>query len=646
MGSGFSRIDCEPLWQSTLFLALAALLTLALRDNRAQVRYWIWLAASVKFLVPFAALVALGNQLSWRTPLADSPMTVLIDVMSQPFSLTAPGAVETARAAAASSNIAAALPIVLLAIWIAGCALMVLIWFGRWRRVVTVIREATILEDGRVPEILRRLEAGSLTLAISDTCLEPGVFGILRAVLLWPRSIGGRLSDEQIEAILVHELAHLRRRDNLTAALHMVVQSLFWFHPLVWWVGARLVAEREQACDEEVIRQGSEPRVYAESILKTCEFYVAFRPPLVCVSGASGSDLKKRIERIMNSDAGFALSAWRKLLVATMGLAAIAGPIGAGVLSAGQGPRVGSGVGSGQGSGLGSGPGPAFEVASVKRNKAGGNGPSGTRVLPSGQFVATNAQLPQLIANAYGMPLQPLLPSQIVGAPDWMSTEHFDILAKAEGPIPPGPASPVPLMLRALLAERFQLVVHNEIRELPIYALVPARSDRRTGPQLTPATIDCSAGRGRGVPPPPPPAPLPGERPPCGIRFLVGNLSAGAITMAQFTNALSRIPAVNRIVQDRTGLAGAFDVDLKWTPDQLPQNLPAGIPNQLPVDPNGPSIFTAVQEQLGLKLESSTGSVDVLVIDRVERLSDEDEFEAPMVMPPPPPPPPPSRGTR
>ena len=193
-----------------------------------------------------------------------------------------------------------------------------------------VIREATILEDGRVPEILRRLEARPLTLALSDTCLEPGVFGILRAVLLWPRSIGGRLSDEQIEAILVHELAHLRRRDNLTAALHMVVQSLFWFHPLVWWVGARLVAEREQACDEEVIRQGSEPRVYAESILKTCEFYVAFRPPLVCVSGVSGSDLKKRIERIMNSDAGFALSAWRKLLVATVGLAAIAGPIGAG----------------------------------------------------------------------------------------------------------------------------------------------------------------------------------------------------------------------------------------------------------------------------------------------------------------------------
>ena len=114
-------------------------------------------------------------------------------------------------------------------------------------------------------------------------------------MLLWPRSIGARLSDEQVEAILAHELAHVRRRDNLTAAIHMVVQSVFWFHPLVWWLGARLVDERERACDEDVIRLGSEPQVYAEGILKTCEFYV--ESPLACVSGVTGSDLKKRIER-------------------------------------------------------------------------------------------------------------------------------------------------------------------------------------------------------------------------------------------------------------------------------------------------------------------------------------------------------------
>ena len=125
---------------------------------------------------------------------------------------------------------------------------------------------------------------------------------------MWPRRIAERLGDEQVEAILAHELSHVRRRDNLAAALHMIVQALFWFHPLVWWVGARLVDERERACDEEVIRLGSEPQVYAESILKTCELYVESR--LVCVAGVTGSDLKQRIEAIMSDDARRALSGW------------------------------------------------------------------------------------------------------------------------------------------------------------------------------------------------------------------------------------------------------------------------------------------------------------------------------------------------
>ena len=184
-------------------------------------------------------------------------------------------------------------------------------WLARWRRVAAAVRNATIVESGRELEILRRLDAG-LPLLASDISLEPGVFGILRPVLLWPRSISERLSDEQIEAIFVHELAHIRRRDNLAAALHMVVQAIFWFHPLVWWVGARLIDERERACDEEVIRQGSEPQVYAESILKTCEFSI--ESPVACVSGVTGSDLKKRIEQIMRREAGTALNTWKKCL--------------------------------------------------------------------------------------------------------------------------------------------------------------------------------------------------------------------------------------------------------------------------------------------------------------------------------------------
>ena len=618
------------LWQSTIFAAIVALLAVALRHNRAQVRHWLWLAASVKFLFPFAALVALGNRLSWSSaaPTAASEMMVVLDAVIQPFSPPAVSAIAAAPPVVESSDRFAALPVLVYALWAAGCALMLLIWWGRWRRVAAAVRDAAVVDCGREWEILRRLDHGGLPLVSSDSPLEPGVFGILRPVLLWPRSISDRLSDAQIEAVLAHELAHLRRRDNLTAALHMVAQSLFWFHPLVWWVGARLVDERERACDEEVIRRGSEPHVYAETILKICRAYVAFRPPLVCVSGMTGSDLKKRIEQIMRPDAGFALTVWRKMLIIAAGLAAITGPIAAGVV---QAPRLGA-----QTPAVAAGDTPTFEVASIKRNKSGANGPSGTRALPSGQFVATNVMLRQLIANAYGMPLQPLLPSQIIGAPDWVTSEHFDILAKAEGSLPTGPASPLPLMIRALLAERFKLEVHTEQRDLPIYALVPARSDRRAGPQLAPSEIDCAAPRGRGTPPPPPPGPLPGERPRCGIRFLIGNLSAGGVTMAQLANALSRL--VGRVVVDKTALGGGFDLDLQWTPERMPQAPSAAIPFQPPVDPNGPSIYTALQEQLGLKLDAQTGPVDVLVIDSVDRLTDDDEFDAPPAIPPPPPP--------
>ncbi|HEY3043697.1 MAG TPA: M56 and DUF3738 domain-containing protein [Vicinamibacterales bacterium] len=612
------------LWQSTLFLAIVALLAVALRKNRAHVRYWLWLSASAKFLIPFAALVTLGNQFGWRSsePIVRPILPLVVGAVSQPFSSLAPG-VATAASAATPVPGMLTLPVVLLAIWCMGCGALLMMWFARWRRVAATVREASIVESGRELEVLRRIGGGRLRLLASDASLEPGVFGILRPVLLWPRSIGERLSDEQIVAILAHELAHVRRRDNLAAAMHMLVQAVFWFHPLVWWVGARLIDERERACDEEVIRQGSQPQVYAESILKTCEFYI--ESPLACLSGVTGSDLKKRIEQIMRNDVGFALNAWRKLVLAIVGVVAIGGPVLVGVLNA---PRLGA-----QSAAAGAGD-PAFEVASIKVNKSGNAG-GGSRFEPGGRFTATNITLRTLIGNAYGAPLQPLLNSQLVGGPDWIDSEHFDIVAKAEGNVPPGPDSRLPLMVRALLAERFKLAVHNETRELPIYALVMARSDRRIGERIKPSAIDCrTRGRGNPLPAPPPP----GERPSCGIRFLIGNMAGGGVTMAQFASALSRF--VGRPVVEKTELSGGFDIDLKWTPDRLPSPPPAGAPFQPPIDPDGPSIFTAVQEQLGLKLDPQNGPIDVLVIDRVERLNAEDEFVSPPPPPLPPPPPP------
>jgi uncharacterized protein (TIGR03435 family) len=265
---------------------------------------------------------------------------------------------------------------------------------------------------------------------------------------------------------------------------------------------------------------------------------------------------------------------------------------------------------------------PAFEVASIKPNTSGDG-----RVMMQnqpGRFVATNITLRLLIRNAYQ-----LQDFQITGGPAWMGSDHFDINAKVPDefrdlpPMRPGSEpGPLQLMIRALLADRFKLAVHAENKESPIYALVLARSDGKLGPQIKKSETDCAAmfaaarGRGRGAMPPPPGPPQPGESIPCGMRIGPGTLAMGGSPLSQFAQALGMF--AGRIVLDRTNLAGNYDITMTWTPDQMPPR-PPGAPDLPPVDPNGPSIFTAVQEQLGLKLDSQRGPVEVLVIDRAEK---------------------------
>ena len=277
----------------------------------------------------------------------------------------------------------------------------------------------------------------------------------------------------------------------------------------------------------------------------------------------------------------------------------------------------------------------AFDVVSIKRNAGG---PGMTMRMAPGNMSAFNVPVRQLIRQAYG-----LQDFQIVGGPDWMSADRFDVEGKFDPTPVAGLAGPprIQAMLKTMLADRFKLAAHTESREMPILALVLARSDKRLGPQLKPSSVDCAAlqkqfagarqgggppdGRGgppldgRGGPPPPGTPFSLGERPQCGGRGGFGQMIAGGIPMAQFVTQLSQL--TSRIVVDRTGLTGGYDIDLKWspTPDQLPQGPPPPGVEPPVIDPNGPSLFTALEEQLGLKLEAQRGPVDVLVIDRIEQ---------------------------
>jgi uncharacterized protein (TIGR03435 family) len=161
-----------------------------------------------------------------------------------------------------------------------------------------------------------------------------------------------------------------------------------------------------------------------------------------------------------------------------------------------------------------------------------------------------------------------------------------------------------------------------EAREMPMYALVMARADKKPGPKLTPAQVDCqalmAAARKSGSPSPLPP---PGEAPKCGMMMGPGRLAGGSMLLSQLASSLS--VRVGRVVVDRTGLTGNYDFLVEFMPDQMPQvppgALPAGIPPPPPIDPNAPSLQTALEEQLGLKLDSTRGPVDVLVVDSVQQ---------------------------
>jgi uncharacterized protein (TIGR03435 family) len=245
-----------------------------------------------------------------------------------------------------------------------------------------------------------------------------------------------------------------------------------------------------------------------------------------------------------------------------------------------------------------------FEAASVKPNKS--DTPAGPGSNMAGlNLTATNVPLLTIIRQTYQVQ-----GFQIVGGPIWISTERFDIVARAGPPAPPARGA-FGAMMQSLLAERFKLSIHRETRTLPVYALVMSRGDGKPGPQLHQPAADCYATVRANIDAktPPPAGFFCG-----GMRPGPGELSGRMASMKQLAEFLS--PQVGRIVVDKTGITEPFDMDLTWTPG-LAAPEARSVTSTAP-DPST-SVYTALQEQLGLRLESTTGPVDVLVIDHVER---------------------------
>jgi uncharacterized protein (TIGR03435 family) len=265
-------------------------------------------------------------------------------------------------------------------------------------------------------------------------------------------------------------------------------------------------------------------------------------------------------------------------------------------------------------------PAPRFDVVSIRQNTSGAV-EGGLRINPGGQMQWTNTTLKSLIGTAFQRFAFDM--RETIGGPPWIDQARFDVIVQTGSGAPRVDADGFPsetfAMIRAMLAERFRLVTHNEQRETPIYRLVAARQGSSLGPGLRRVNVDCSTAMttqaaGKGLPQ------RDGRGPDCTFGGPPGSLHGNAVTLDMIARVIGR--QLNRHTVNATGIDGYFDLDLTFSPE-LVQSLPGRAPGDpLPAPTDAPSIFTAVQEQLGLRLEAARGRVDVLVVDRAEMPTD------------------------
>ncbi|MFT4114900.1 M56 family metallopeptidase [Silvibacterium sp.] len=563
------------LLQTTAVFFLVWVLTAMLQRHRAALRFRLWMAASLKFLVPFSLLIAAGQHLRPEAaqPVETRAVGHLVTQAVQPYAGPVLPSQMLAPVRYEKRNTKVYMAEGMVVLWMLGACAVFGLWLRNWMIGAGIARRAApwMTMEG---------------LAVRKTrgVLEPCVFGLIRPVLLMPEDLPARLTAQEIDAIVAHELCHVRRRDNLTAALHAAVTALFWFHPAVWFVRARLLDERERACDEGVVVAGNDRELYAQSILNVCRMYA--EAPADAMAGVTGGELTQRIVRIMTEAASMRLSGRRKMLLASAAALLCGLPLAAGVLGARAAYADDAGV-----------PIP-FEVFSIRPTsmapQSGAGGPLGG-IRPDG-YSAHGWDLWSSIMMAYSpRDFHGWKSDDIVNYPksSWAKT-RYDIDARI-------PAADIArwreqdaqhellsAALREALQERCHMAAHVAQRERPVFALTlgkkPPKYDKVTGAQIYPEN---SFAVGEGVL-------VPGNHP----RLL----NVSMTTLAEFLSNGS-----DRHIVDSTGLKGLYNITLIRLPYE----------KRDASEPRPASPFFDL-EASGFSLKPTTAMLPTIVIDHLE----------------------------
>ena len=430
----------DHLWQSTLFCVAVWLITLALRNNSAALRHQLWLLASAKFLIPFAALYYLGALAGLPTPVGVQPV-----LFTQAIEITAPVISPTSSLPAVAAGESPAIGTTLLALWATGACFMALRWINGWRAANILVRAA------------RPAPGSSLDARVTDADIEPAVARVFHPVVLLPVALLGRLSSAQMDAVLAHEREHITRHDNLKASIHHLVETLFWFHPAVWWIGRQMLEERERACDEAVIENGYDAHDYAAGILAVCR-HCCNGAGTPFTSSALSGNLTQRIRLILASARPAALGFAKGIALSAATLLVATAPLFAGAFDDAAHRRALLAHNERQ---LDA----ALIYVSPTKHPRDADYSLDAR---ADEVVLETGSLRELVALAYGV-----RKAEVMGGGNWLDDARYDIRAVVPGTVAE-PEDFDPLALRGLvnklLASRFDLEIRVHTPPAPDHA--------------------------------------------------------------------------------------------------------------------------------------------------------------------------------